>query len=72
VSIADAGPGIPEDCLEAVFQPFSRCEGAHGGSARGTGLGLAIARIVAEKHRGTVTLDNSGSGLVATLELPLP
>jgi signal transduction histidine kinase len=72
VSIADAGPGIPEACLEAVFQPFSRCEGAHGGSARGTGLGLAIARIVAEKHRGTVTLDNSGSGLVATLELPLP
>jgi signal transduction histidine kinase len=72
VTIADAGPGIPEQHLETVFQPFSRGEDAYAGTSRGTGLGLAIARIVAEKHRGTVTLRNGTPGLVATLELPLP
>ncbi len=75
VSVADAGPGIPDGRLEEVFQPFNRGGGAHPEVAAGTGLGLAIARIVAEKHRGVVRLRNGApdeGGLVATLELPLP
>ncbi|OIQ75739.1 osmolarity sensor protein EnvZ [mine drainage metagenome] len=74
VSIFDGGPGIPDDQLEAVFQPFKRLENSRSRSSGGTGLGLTIARIIAGKHRGSLKLKNMGTsdlGLVATLELPV-
>jgi signal transduction histidine kinase len=73
VSIIDGGSGIPEDQLEAVFQPFNRLDNSRSRSSGGTGLGLTIARIIASKHRGSIKLSNLGTadmGLVATLELP--
>ncbi|MHB1677370.1 MAG: ATP-binding protein [Sulfuriferula sp.] len=75
ISIMDGGPGLPEDQLEAVFQPFKRMENSRSRSSGGTGLGLTIARIIAEKHKGTVKLRNIGAaepGLIATIELHLP
>jgi len=75
ISIIDGGPGIPEDKLEMVFQPFHRVESSRSRDSAGTGLGLTIARIIAHKHKGTIKLQNMGSselGLIATLELPLP
>lgn len=74
VSIRDFGPGIPEAQLEAVFQPFKRLEDSRSRDTGGTGLGLTIARIIAEKHKGSLKLVNLhpiGSGLLATLELPV-
>jgi len=74
VTITDGGPGIPEDQLETVFQPFKRMEGSRSRESGGTGLGLTIARIIAAKHGGTLRLSNMGAadlGLVATLELPI-
>ena len=73
VTIIDGGPGIPEDQLETVFQPFKRLEDSRSRSTGGTGLGLTIARIIAGQHRGSVKLKNMGPsdlGLMATLELP--
>lgn len=73
ISIADGGPGIPDDQLETVFQPFKRIENSRSRNSGGTGLGLTIARIIAEKHRGSIKLNNLGThelGLIATLELP--
>jgi signal transduction histidine kinase len=53
--VEDAGPGIPSDLAERVFERFVR-GGRDGG--RGSGLGLAIVRSVAESHGGTVVLES--------------
>jgi signal transduction histidine kinase len=74
ISIVDGGPGIPEDQLEKVFQPFNRLESSRSRDSGGTGLGLTIARNIAAKHRGTIRLRNigaAGPGLEATLELAI-
>jgi signal transduction histidine kinase len=71
IAIADAGPGLPEDQLEAVFEPFVRLESSRSRDTGGVGLGLAIARTVVQAHGGTVTLRNlPGRGLEATVRLP--
>src|SRR5262249_29979965 len=46
--IRDRGPGVPEDQLERVFEPFYRLEGSRNPSTGGTGLGLSIARNIAQ------------------------
>jgi signal transduction histidine kinase len=71
ITIADAGPGIPEAELERVFEPFYRLEGSRSRHTGGTGLGLGIARNIARAHGGELTLANRrGGGLEARLELP--
>ena len=72
ITIADHGPGLPEDQLEAVFEPFVRGEASRSRATGGVGLGLAIARSIARAQGGDVTLANRpGGGLLATLRLPL-
>lgn len=66
--IKDNGPGIPEDRLEEVFQPFARI--AEDGA--GTGLGLSIAKAVIVDHGGTLDLANiAEGGLRATIRLSI-
>ena len=69
IDIADAGPGIPEDQMEAVFEPFVRLENSRNRSTGGVGLGLAIAREAASQCGGTLTLKNVPGGLLARLAL---
>ena len=72
VQVRDGGPGIPEDMLETVFDPFFRLEGSRSRDTGGTGIGITIARNIAEKHGGRLYLRNHPEGgLVATLELPI-
>jgi signal transduction histidine kinase len=72
VTVADDGPGIPEDQLERVFEPFVRLEDSRSRETGGVGLGLAIARSVVRAHGGELTLANRpGGGLTATVRLPL-
>jgi signal transduction histidine kinase len=69
--IRDRGPGIPEDQLERVFEPFYRLEGSRNPGTGGTGLGLSIARNIAHSMGGEVTLRNHPEGgLEARLVLP--
>ncbi|WP_085595939.1 MULTISPECIES: HAMP domain-containing sensor histidine kinase [unclassified Pseudomonas] len=69
ISVRDRGPGAPEEYLAQLGEPFFR---APGQSAAGHGLGLAIARRAAERHGGSLVLDNHAQGgFIATLELPL-
>jgi two-component system OmpR family sensor kinase len=69
VSVIDQGPGVGQDELERIFQPFSR--GSEAGPHGGYGLGLAIARQAIERHGGRVyaSLPDTG-GLAIVLELP--
>ena len=74
-AIEDDGPGIPEDRLEDVFEPFMRLEGSRNNATGGSGLGLTLARSIAREHGGDVVLENRKSrdrvlGLRATLRLP--
>ena len=71
VAVEDDGPGIPEDQLERVFEPFVRLEVSRSRETGGVGLGLAIARSVVRAHGGELTLANRpGGGLTATARLP--
>jgi two-component system osmolarity sensor histidine kinase EnvZ len=70
IEITDSGPGIDEEQLEKLFQPFKRGDEARGGT--GSGLGLAIVRRLAEMHSGTVNMKNRPQGgLKATIVLPV-
>ncbi|HKT63573.1 MAG TPA: ATP-binding protein, partial [Burkholderia sp.] len=71
IAVRDRGPGIPEDQLDAVFEPFRRVETSRNRDTGGTGLGLAIARQLALAMGGTLTLRNrpDGGGLEARLTL---
>ena len=73
VHVDDAGPGVPEEQLESVFQPFYRLEQSRNRGTGGSGLGLAIARQAIGRHGGSVTLENlAGGGLRASIRLPRP
>lgn len=70
ITVLDRGPGLPEDMLEAVMQPFFRVEQSRNRETGGTGLGLAIAQQLAGTIGGTVRLSNrTGGGLAAEIAL---
>lgn len=70
IRIRDAGPGIAEDQLERVFDPYYRVDSARS-DVDGNGLGLGIARNIAVMHGGMLTLRNHpDGGLEAVLTLP--
>lgn len=69
--IQDRGPGIPEEALGQVFEPFFRLEASRNRETGGTGLGLGIARNIARTLGGDVVLHNRPEGgLEAVLTLP--
>lgn len=71
-TVSDRGPGLPDDQLEAVFDPFVRTDPSRNRETGGVGLGLTIARMIAVDHGGSVSLVNrDGGGLVATVLLPV-
>ncbi len=72
VVIEDEGPGIPEDDLERVFEPFVRLEASRSRNTGGSGLGLAIARSIVRGHGGDIHLENRAEGgLRTTIALPV-
>lgn len=71
IHIRDHGPGIPEQQLDEVFEPFHRLEASRNRETGGVGLGLSIARTFARSQGGDITLANHPQGgLEATLVLP--
>ena len=73
VRIADTGQGIKADALTAIFRQFSQGQSESGKNSAGFGLGLSIAKILAERHGGTITAesDGPGRGSAFTVRLPL-
>lgn len=70
ICVSDQGPGIPEQQIDSMFEPFSQGDAARGGE--GSGLGLAIIKKIIDMHNGHVTLENLPlAGLKVTVTLPL-
>ncbi len=73
VRVRDQGPGLAEDELETVFDPFVRLETSRSRATGGAGLGLTIARALAEKDGATLHLRNlAQGGLEAIVHWPAP
>ncbi|TKB46669.1 two-component system sensor histidine kinase EnvZ [Thalassotalea mangrovi] len=70
IEVADNGPGIRDDDVERLFEPFTQGDTARG--TKGSGLGLAIIKRIVDGHGGNVRLVNRREGgLRALVELPL-
>jgi signal transduction histidine kinase len=70
VDVRDRGPGVPEQSLPRLFDPFYRVEDDRNRMTGGIGLGLSIARRAIELHKGTIRARNADPGLEVELELP--
>jgi len=67
ITIADHGPGIPDDLRQRVFEPYFTTK------SDGTGLGLALVRQTLEAHRGTIALTATpGGGATFAIVFPPP
>jgi len=65
ISITDDGPGIPEEFLTHIFEPFvSKRKG-------GTGLGLAIVKRIITSHHGSITAQSFTPGTIFTIKIPI-
>ncbi len=69
LSVADNGPGIPDEDMERALGRFVRLEGSR--SKPGSGLGLSLAAAVAKLHNGEMRLENNQPGLRVVLRFPL-
>jgi len=65
LSVSDCGPGIPEDKIKEVFEPFFTSK------AEGMGMGLSIARTIMEAHNGRIWAENQPGGATFTIRLPI-
>jgi two-component system sensor histidine kinase CpxA len=70
--VTDAGPGVPEEALDKLFQPFYRIDDARGRGTGGVGLGLSITERAVKLHGGTVRAANRPQGgLMVEIRLPM-
>eukprot|EP01037_Dinobryon_pediforme_P045604 gene45604-58244_t len=62
IEIRDHGPGVPEDAMVSLFQPYVRLEHGRNSNSGGMGLGLGIARNIVQAHGGELLLRNHPQG----------
>jgi len=70
VDVRDHGPGVPDEALPRLFDPFYRVETDRDRASGGIGLGLSIARRAIELHKGAIRARNAHPGLEVEMELP--
>jgi two-component system OmpR family sensor kinase len=71
LAVADHGPGLRQDELERIFEPFYRADPSRSRDRGGAGLGLSIVNAVVSAHGGNVHVRETGGG-GATFEVELP
>jgi two-component system sensor histidine kinase CpxA len=70
IEVRDSGPGVPEDLLDQLFEPFFRPEASRDRDSGGVGLGMAIVKTCIETWKGTVSASNlQPNGFVVTITL---
>jgi two-component system sensor histidine kinase CpxA len=62
IRVLDSGPGVPDDALEQIFEPFYRIDDARNRQTGGAGLGLSIADRAVRLHGGRVRASNRPEG----------
>lgn len=70
IEVRDWGPGVPEEQLSKLAEPFHRPDAARSRHAGGVGLGLYLCRLVAQAHGGRLALENAHPGLRVRAWLP--
>lgn len=70
IRIRDYGPGVPEEALPYLFDPFYRVNQDRDRKSGGVGLGLSIARRAVELHKGQLHAENASPGLMVEIDLP--
>jgi signal transduction histidine kinase len=72
LSVADTGPGIPEDRLERIFEKFHQVDSATTRNFSGAGLGLYIVKTFVDLLSGTIEVKSRlGEGSTFTVRLPV-
>ena len=70
ITVRDYGPGVPDEFLPRIFDPFYRVDTDRNRFSGGVGLGLAIARRAIQLHKGAIRARNASPGLLVEIELP--
>ena len=71
IEVRDSGPGIPEDALARIFEPFEQADATIAQRFGGTGLGLAITRNLVSLMNGTIEVE-SKRGVGSTFRVRIP
>lgn len=71
IAVRDHGPGIPENVIPRIFDPFFRADPSRDEATGGVGLGLAIARRAIRVHHGDITAENAHPGAILRFTLPV-
>jgi CheY-like chemotaxis protein len=72
VQVQDTGPGIPEEEITTLFEPFRQLEIRPTTAKPGTGLGLAISKRLVELHGGRMWAEPCATGAAFCFSLPVP
>ena len=68
ITVADSGPGIPENQISRIFEPFFTTKEP----GRGTGLGLSVCHQIVARHGGQIRVHSrAGEGTTFTVVLPV-
>jgi len=71
IGVDDAGPGVPDDARESIFEPFEQRPGPTSGHSPGVGIGLSLVRRFAELHDGRAWVEpREGGGSSFRVFLP--
>jgi nitrogen fixation/metabolism regulation signal transduction histidine kinase len=65
IQVADNGPGFEAEIKDRAFEPYVTSK------SKGTGLGLAIVKKIIEEHGGMIIAENTGSGAILRVRLPV-
>jgi PAS domain S-box-containing protein len=74
-TVFDTGPGMPDDTLRDIFEPFIQSDGSYTRKHQGVGLGLSIVRKLVARMGGTLCVDSEpglGTGVYLSLPFDLP
>jgi signal transduction histidine kinase len=70
IAVSDHGPGIPEQELPRIFEPFYRGQHALDDQVHGSGLGLSLVDRIVRQHGGRVQVQSTPRGTTFTLLIP--